>query len=112
MMRNSSPLQFILPLYSSEHYRKHITGKQIPEKPTFSFKCNTSTIIASTTVPSTTVNVTHGIHRPGRKNSSLLHGSPSRADGSITSFEFGITPSMLMKCCSVWTVAPTKRFSM
>jgi hypothetical protein len=57
------------------------------------------TMIASMIVTSTTVNVTQGIQSPGRKYNSLRQ-SPGASlvprGGMMTTFEFGITPSILM----------------
>jgi len=53
------------------------------------------------TVVTTTVNVTHGTQAPGRRNSSLRH-DPSSSAGWITTREFGMTPSILIKCSCVF----------
>lgn len=79
---------------------------------TFSFKCSTNTITASTNVATTEVSVTQGIHSPGRKNSSFFHASSPLGGGKMTTLEFGMTPSMFSQCFCVCLVEPTNKFSM
>lgn len=99
MMGNLSPLQLIFSLEkgTGKMVQRGSGGiKRLKKNLTFSFKCNTNTMIANRIMPTTTVTVTQGIHSPGRKNSSRFQASPSFADGRMTTFEFGMTPSMLM----------------
>lgn len=116
MMRSPSSLQFVFPLHQQSKISKMGEGKKELAKLTFSFKCNTNTIIPSTPILPSTTTVTQGIHSPGLKYNSLLHAACPSAlpltGGIITTFEFGITPSILMKCSVVCLVEPTKRFSM
>ena len=89
-------------------------GEKEEYVPTFSFRCRMSTIDASSTIAIATVSVTRGIHSPGLRYNSFLQSvlCESSDGGTIRTFEFGITPSMLMKCSSWCFVEPTKKFSM
>jgi hypothetical protein len=111
-MRDPPPLQFIRPL----QYKRNVSSQAQPASSntphTFSFKCSTNTITAKTTVATTDVNVTQGIHSPGLKNNSFFHPLSPVEGGRMTTRELGMTPSMFSQCFGVCLVEPTKRFSM
>lgn len=85
----------------------------------FSLRCSTRTTIPNPSIAVNNTTVTQGIQSPGFKYNSFLHSPTSPPPlssfdwyGRIKTWEFGMTPSKLMKCWDWFErVEPMKRFS-